>query len=144
VSLYLEWLGIAEGVVIDSRGAATLVGVNQNVITPQALPVAWTGSVFVLASESPIDLPADQEISGHVTLDFLDPAGEVISSSTQAIKSQRRYKDIPATLTVAAQVVLGFQQAGRYTIKATLKSASDDDHEEGHEKHLYVLAPPDQ
>ena len=127
--------------MIDSRGVPTLVGVNQNVLTPQALPFAWASSVYVFIAEDPDDISYSQEISALITLDFLDPDNTVISSNTQTVKSQRKYKEIPATIALAAQVVLPIQKPGRFIIIATLKLPNDSNFEERHRKYLHVLAP---
>jgi hypothetical protein len=139
VALHLEWLGIAEGSVIDSRGVASLVGVNQNVITPQSFPFAWSSSVYVFATEDSDDISENQEVSGTVTLDFLDPDGTIISSSTQTIKNQRKYKEIPVTIALAAQVVIAIQKPGRFTIACALRSANDGEPLEQLKKYVYIL-----
>ena len=86
MTLHIDWLGTAEGAVLDSRGAPTLVGLNQNVITPEGFPVAWTSSIFVFVTEDPEDLPSDPEISGVIRIEFKDPRNEIISVSTQTIR----------------------------------------------------------
>ncbi len=141
MTLHLEWLGIAEGSVIDSRGAATLVGVNQNVVTPQTLPFAWSSSVYVFVTEDPDDISDSQEISGTITLDFLDPDDDIVSSTTQTIKNQRKYKEIPVTIALAAQVVLAIEKPGRFAIACTLRSANDSETPERQRKYLYILPP---
>lgn len=139
MALHLEWVGIAEGTVIDSRGAATLVGVNQNVLTPQTVPFAWAVSIFMLLTEE-TDSPSDaQDSSGLATLNLLGPDDSVLSSTTQTVKVQRKYPDIPATMALAAQVVIAIQNFGRYTIIASLKSS--DGTEEVSKKYMYVLPP---
>ena len=141
MTLHIDWLGTAEGAVLDSRGAPTLVGLNQNVITPEGFPVAWTSSIFVFVTEDPEDLPSDPEISGVIRIEFKDPRNEIISVSTQTIKTQRKYENIPATIAAAAQVMLAIQEPGRYTISATLKSSAEDIGGEHGEKYVYVIAP---
>ena len=139
MTLQLEWLGIAEGSVIDSRGVASLVGVNQNVVTPQALPFAWSSSIYVFISEDPDNLPDNQDISATISLEILDPDGTIISSSTQTIKNQRKYPDIPVTIAVAAQIVLAIQKSGRFTIACTLRSSDSSEPLDQHKKYVYVL-----
>lgn len=144
MTLQLEWLGIAEGSVIDSRGAASLVGVNQNVVTPQALPFAWTSSIYAFVTEDPDNIPDSQEISGTVALEILDPDGTVISSSTQTIKNQRKYPDIPVTIALAAQIVLAIQKSGRFTIACTLRSTDSSEPLDRHMKYVYILPPAEE
>jgi hypothetical protein len=139
VGLTIDWMGIAEGAVLDSRGAPTLVAMNQNVVTPDSLPAPWASAVFVFLAEEPEDLSPEGDISASIRLEFKSPSGEVISVSTQAVKNQRKYKDIPANIAMVAQVVLALQESGRYVIAATLKQSGDDEHTHYLEKYFYVI-----
>src|SRR5262245_7170339 len=96
MALRVEWLGLAEGVTQDARGALALVGVNQNVIQAPSLPHT-VKEVFVLYV---VDNEGDTLTEGtDVTVDFRveSPSGTILTAARSAAKlSQKSFSAIPA------------------------------------------------
>jgi hypothetical protein len=137
MSLQLDWVGLAEGTVIDTRQVLSLVGVNQNVFRVDQVPASISTHIAVLISESPeaADGPAG-DLVGHVSLRVCDPDGREISSTANTVSGERKLKDIPATFVLAAMTTIRAEQLGRYSVEVVLDS--QDGESSRRDQYLYV------
>jgi hypothetical protein len=140
MALRVEWLGLAEGVTQDARGALALVGVNQNVIQAPSLPHTIK-EVFVLYV---VDDEGDTLIEGtDVTVDFRveSPSGAILTAARSAAKlSQKSVSAIPAVhLQFIAESLLRFEEYGIYAVRCTVETT--DQQSVSEEKRLYVIEP---
>lgn len=119
MSLHMEWLGIVEGAVFDSRRALTLVGINQNILYADDFPINWQTTIVVMAAEDSEDLP-ESPSSASISFDITGPSGERLSSSSNKAVFTRRHTDLPGSVTAVALANLQLQNHGHYRITAEL------------------------
>jgi hypothetical protein len=139
VALQLEWVGIAEGAVFDTRKALTLVGINQNVVRVASLPSPWQTSIIVLAGDDGLTGGSDI-LSGSISLEVKDPEDKVVFSTTNKVVVEPPEKEIPGSFVAAALVILQLTQAGRHRINVTLKPDSDEGEASVGHKDIYVIS----
>jgi hypothetical protein len=119
MSLQIEWLGIAEGAVFDSRRALTLVGINQNLLYIDDFPSSWQTTIVVMAAEDGENLP-DSPSSGSISIEIKDPTNGRVSSTSIKAVFERRHKDLPGSVVAVALVNFQLTRHGRYRISAEL------------------------
>jgi hypothetical protein len=112
----IEWALQAEGLGQDARGAFTIIGVNQNVLTVSSLP-ARTKRAIVLHI---IEVEAGESLSLSVSMK--DPDGVVVlAQSADMTPGEFLYTDIPTAFDVPAEMVISVEKWGTYTFEAVVQ-----------------------
>lgn len=115
----IEWALQAEGLGQDARGALTIIGVNQNVLTVNSLP-ARTKRAIVLHV---IEVEAGESLSLSVSVK--DPDGVVVlAQSADMTLGEFLYTDIPAAFDVPAEMAISVEKWGTYTFEAVVQGRS--------------------
>jgi len=122
VSLAVEYVGCAEGVASDSRGALTIVGFHPHVFALETLP-GPLAPTFILILEDNED-PAPVLVAGQsvvVRLEVHDPDGQTLFLTEMAQPIQARPPvPAPPRMQVIAQIPLMIPKAGEYRFVATV------------------------
>lgn len=139
MSLELEWLGIAEGAVFDSRKALSLVGINQNIVRVGTLPAQWQTTIIVMAADDSDDA-ADGTVSGTLSIEIKDPSNETVSSTKNKLVVDRPQKEVPGSVVAAALVGLQLSQLGRYSVTAELTPDAGGGSPSKRHKYIYVIS----
>jgi hypothetical protein len=136
-------LALAEGAVNDARGALTLVGVNQRVLAPSALPFMIKQRLVLILSD---EIPGSTGDFGHVpggtiSIQVLDPTGSITFSANEEIKVQanKRWLDLPLVVNLIMEVDINGNSWGVYVIE--VKYTPTDSDELMHRLPLYVVNP---
>jgi len=135
---------LAEGVTNDARGALTLVGINQRVISPAALPFRATFKAVVGITDE-IDGPdgPDFEVlpDGELRVRVIDPSGTSQFAVSQIFKMpQEKPQDkIPTVVNIIADVVVSGDSYGTYSADIAYRFA--DGEEESRRFYIYVVPP---
>jgi hypothetical protein len=131
----IEWMILGEGIAQDADGDLTIVGLNQNVFAPPALPAHTKRAVIIaLVGET---WETDAELSVRFTV--LEPDGAVImAQSTQTRLGPSRHPQLPWSLLIPAEFIIQAAGTGRYEIRARVSVAG---HVLEASKAVYVLEP---
>lgn len=117
LGIEIDWVGFAEGSVLDARQAITLVGFNQVLVSAEDLPFRWQGQVIVIAREP--EGAADESASGLVTVTLKDPSGNVVGAITNTVNVSRKHPDVPASVIMALAAGIEISEYGRLVVEAT-------------------------
>jgi hypothetical protein len=143
MSLHLEWLGIVEGAVFDSRRALTLVGINQNVLYIDDFPTPWQTNIVVMGADDVEDHSAGSN-SGTISIEIRDPSDGRISSTSNKVVLERVHKEIPGSVVAVALVGLQLTRHGRYRITAELKPDKETELSSVLHRDIFVMPKKDQ
>jgi hypothetical protein len=146
VTVFFDWLGIAEGVANDARGALTLVGVNQNVLIAPQFPHNDVRTIIILAvDEEGTVLTADASIDLDIQL--VSPAGKVLFANHQSVNMSAASNPagIPPEVTsrgfqFVGSLSLQLTEYGRHVLSATI--VVGDAEPESRSRNLWVVRPP--
>ena len=140
MTLRFEWLGLAEAAIEDGRGVNTLVGLNQNVIVTEQLPiVAKRAVVVILVAEGDPALEPGSDLTLEISVEA--PDDRRLMSATQTIQiGEPKWPGIPGGVNVAAQLQMSLSKYGTYRIRCTAIAESTDDTIEA-TKELFVVEP---
>ena len=134
----IEWLGIAEGAVVDGRGAFTVVGLNMNLVIAEKLPVPFVRSVILLV-ETDRTLDADDEVS--ISFQLTDPTGKVMSASNATSKVAPPISpESPAFIQLIAQLGGVAREYGAYSIACDVQVTNREPLKAT--KRIFVVPPP--
>lgn len=138
MSIQLEWFGLAEGSTEDSRGALTLVGVNQNIIQAREFPVNVKRQFVILTGEDEgFEDLTDRRI--HVTVEVTSPSGELVASAKQVVNIHgKRRKEIPGSLQLVGAMNFEVGEVGAYLAACIVEDSRGEFRLEGSKK-FYVI-----
>lgn len=140
MALKLDWLGLADGTVLDSRQALTIVGFNQNVVSTDTLPTKWTSQLLVMiVEEEPAPVEDPGKLEGYVHVSISDPQGKEIGSVSQSVSGVRKISNVPVAVMMAILVAFDISSYGRYDVTASFGASSEDENQESLVKSLYVV-----
>lgn len=129
MSLEVAWFGMAEASAIDSRGAMTLVGINQNVVVAETLP-ALRKRVLVLHlrdSEEPEQLLVPgARLTVKMWVNGPDES-EIFRQTATVDIGEKRWADIPGGANVTTEMQLNIEAYGRYRIHCEVAVQGQDE-----------------
>jgi hypothetical protein len=135
---------LAEGVTNDARGALTLVGINQRVVSPATLPFRSTFKAVVGITDE-IGGPdgPDFEVlpDGELRVRVSDPSGVPQFAVSQVFKMPQDKSQgmIPIVVNIIADVVVSGDSYGTYS--ADISYRFTDGEEESRRFYIYVVPP---
>ena len=138
--MLLDYVIVAEGIGQDSRGAVTLIAVDQVALIAQTFPVSVSRFLVVRAIEENVgELLPGADLSMRFTV--ASPSGDIVAAGSVAGKGgERVLPGIPVAIQVILQVQFQAPEVGTYRLAVTL-SASAGSEVSAH-TYLYVLSPP--
>lgn len=138
----IEWFGMAEAAVEDGRGVPALIGLDQNVVVAEKLPVT-TKRVFVLLlkdNEQPTPLLPGSKMP--ITISVESPSGATLVATTQLSNvGEKRFPDVPLGFRMFAELGLNLEDYGRYVAKCKVELPDGSSIEA--ETKLYVISKND-
>lgn len=140
----VEQVLLAEGVTNDSRGALSLIGVNQRVIASPNLPVNIRLQCVVMLTDEVADEDRtfDESAPGNVSIEVLRPDGTTAFAVTQPIvRVQKRFVDLPVLINVISGIVVTGTTHGVFMLRARYIPPNGEPQQERHVP-IYVVAPP--
>jgi hypothetical protein len=117
----LEWLLLAEGIAEDSKGAFTLVSVNQNLVFVPQVPVTTKRAVMAHLSLSKRDF---QVPNGKLSFEFefLPPSGlGAQRASGEFPILAPPFRDYPVTLDIPVEMVIPIAEHGEHVFQLTVQ-----------------------
>lgn len=112
----LDWMILAEGLGQDSRGAITIIGVNQNVFETPLLPGVTKRAVLVHFVDDDRDLKIGDQLNFRVRV--VSPSEEVINAQgAQATVGPSRWPDLPLSIDFPIEIVMNCPEYGSYRIE---------------------------
>jgi hypothetical protein len=145
MSLSIDWLGIAEGVVNDLGGKMTLVGFNPRSLPVQSFP-AQLVPTFVMCIDDDEDpkplLDAMKLMQQKFTV--TGPNDEILFFAdvpAQAPGPVRRFKSVPPRLVIAIQAPFTAPAPGRYRISIGTSIVGEDETVLSGVKDFWVINP---
>lgn len=138
--MLLDYVIVAEGVGQDSRGAMTLVAVDQVALIAQTLPISVARLLIVRAVEARVgELTAGADLS--MRFQVTSPSGDTVAAGSVTGKGgERVLPDIPVAIQVILQVQFQAPEVGEYRVAVTLSPSTGS--EVNAETSLYVVSPP--
>jgi hypothetical protein len=138
----ISWLILAEGLAQDSKGAYTVVGINQNILLTSTVPTQTKRAI--IAHLTAVSEDSGQKMNGaSFTFSILSPSKVTLSAhSGQAAEASFPFPDLPATVDIAADFMVPITEFGEYQICLEVRFA-DGDVARAVES-LYVMRPPVQ
>jgi hypothetical protein len=115
----LEWMLLAEGLGQDARGAVTAIGINQNVLVVQKLPIT-TKRAIIAHIEDEDNLFATGDKLGF-RFRVISPSDDTISTqSGQVLLAERPHSDLPFTIDFPVEIVFDVAEYGPYRLTMTI------------------------
>lgn len=117
-----DTLIFAEAAVNDSRGAMTVIGLNQRVIAPAATPFNMRQRVVMTFSdEVPGSLGKEfgELPGGSVSIRVLDPDGLAVFAVSEDIEvpKEKRWTDLPLLATLVVDIDIKGDAYGIYVVE---------------------------
>ena len=113
----LESLVLAEGMGQDANGAYTLIGVNQNVFSPQSLPAGTKRAVLAYFVEEPGENLEWAGKSAEVSFTVTSPTGKVLAAQTGQLSfGEKNFADVPVALQLPNEIILQVREYGDHRI----------------------------
>jgi hypothetical protein len=108
----LEWVLLAEGIGQDAKGAATLIGLNQNVLmAPLPATTKRVVVAHIVFDDDELNEPNGAELQFFVRVE--GPSGDVLNAiSGRGEVAGRQWPDLPAVLDVPAELVVTADEYG--------------------------------
>lgn len=107
---------LAEGLGQDSRGAITIIGVNQNVLEASSLPAVTKRAVLVHFVDDDHDLKIGDQLNFRIKV--VSPSEEVINAqAAQANVGASRWPDLPLAIDFPIEIILNCPEYGSYRIE---------------------------
>ncbi len=142
MSLQLELFLLCEGATSDARGLLALVGVGQNVIVPNALPITATRTVALLVHEENAESGTlAPGVGVDVEVQVFTPEGNLAGSLFESLEAgDKGYPQAPSGVGLVGQLKFKISESGRYRVKLNLSTTADDELEAN--RFIYVAGPP--
>lgn len=145
MSVYIDWLGLAEGAVNDLAGKMTLVGFNPRSLAAKSFP-AQLMPTFILCIDDDEDpqpiLESAKSMQQMFTL--TGPNDEILFFAdvpAQVPGSLRRFKSVPPRMVVAIQTPFTAPAPGRYRITIRTNILGTDETMLMGTKDFWVINP---
>jgi hypothetical protein len=141
--MQIEWTMLAEGIGQDSKGAITLIGVNQTVFGTPTLPAMTKRSLLSHLILSPGEtLVLGERLTFHVRMEA--PSGKTLAASSGAIGigSLPPWPELPASIDIPGEV--GFMVEEYGTHRLVIEVTTPDGSELSDSVNLYVVRPIEQ
>jgi hypothetical protein len=117
----LDYALLAEGVGQDSRGAITLIAVDQLILATATLPIQVNRVLAMRAIEETNEL---QDATVTLRLTVLSPSGDTISATSgMGALGPRLFADVPGMLNVQSMFAFLATEYGEYKINAHVTAA---------------------
>jgi hypothetical protein len=140
MSLSVEWFGVAEAAVSDSRDAQVLVGLDLNLTVAENLPADVRRVLVLILSddEDPEPVLPDSQLSVEMAVE--DPDGRVILKNGMFSRpGSPKFEDIPVSARIIAETQFMATQYGTYRL--TCSVAIDGQELVSAQKLIYVVSP---
>lgn len=135
----LEWVLLAEGLGQDARGAVTAIGINQNVLTVQKLPVTTKRAIMAHITGENDSLNSGDKLSFRFRV--ISPSEDTVSTQGgQILLGERPHPELPVSIDVPVEVIFDVTEYGPYRLTMTLNLPNDE--QETGETVLYVKEAP--
>jgi hypothetical protein len=146
MAVTFDWLGIAEGGANDARGALTLVGVGQNVMTAAQFPHREQRVLVVtVLDEEGTEL--GQNAAFGMTLNITAPSGRVLIANHQTLSTDQASNpaglppDIPARgFQLVMNMNLEVTEYGPHSVHVEIEIPGKEPL--SRTRKIYVVAPP--
>jgi hypothetical protein len=140
----LDLVVLAEAATNDTRGALALIGVNQRVVVPTALPFSLKQRVVMMFSDDAGETPGegfDEVLDGDISIKVFDPSDVQRFAWNQELKlpTEKRWVDLPLIANIIVDVDLSGDSYGVYIVEVSFKSA--DSREDVRRFPVYVVGP---
>ncbi len=120
----LEWIILAEGIGQDSRGAFTLIGINQNVLTIPRLPRATKRIVMPHLVVDEKEFKPGDSVAFKVSV--ISPSNEILSAHPgQIALGEVMWPDLPVALDLPVDVMLNCSEYGAYRVEVIAQLGGD-------------------
>lgn len=127
----IEWMVLAEGLAQDSKGAFSLIGLNQNLMFADKLPTQTKRAVVVHLTGSSTDAAVEMG-SASFTFALKSPEGAtLIAQSGQIQGADFPFPDLPATADIPFDVVAPIPEYGTYLIQFDIRFATGETESSG-------------
>lgn len=134
-----DFLALAEGAAEDSRGAITLVGVNQNLVVSPTLPTPFRRTLFAYVSEEEGQAPLPSGTPIAMAFRAESPSGNVVVAGTGAgALGNKPYPDLPGAVQFAVDLAGVAGEYGAYKLICEISIAGSSLRAS---RHLYVFPP---
>lgn len=142
----LDQVLLVEAAANDLRGALTLVGANQRVLTFPALPFrVQLRAVLMFTDEMPdADGAAFEESRDiHVSINVIGPEGisGYISNQPVSLPAEKKWVDLPLMATIVADVIIAGDSYGIYLVE--IRSAAVGQDEQVRRIPVYIVPQPE-
>lgn len=122
--MLFDFLALAENAANDSRGALTLVGLNQRVIAPLSLPFDFNQRLVIGVSDELKNSSGSefgQVPDGVISIKVLDPSGDAVFVTNEEVKlpGEKRWLDLPLLANVVVDLNFRCNTYGIYVIEIT-------------------------
>lgn len=135
-----DFLALAEASAEDSRGAITLVAINQNLVIAPALPAAFRRTAIAYVTEEDGDTPLPPGTPVSIAFRIESPSGKVIVAGTgNGALGTKPYPELPGAVQLAVDVVGTATEYGGYTLTCEVSVAANVITAS---RQLYVFPPP--
>ncbi|HMH91057.1 MAG TPA: hypothetical protein VK586_08235 [Streptosporangiaceae bacterium] len=137
----IQWALMAEGITQDARGALTVVGLSQSVVSAAALPVMLKRAVVVLLAGSDDEIDPGQPL--HFATRVIAPSGEAICAHDGVVPmAPSKFPGLPARINIASESFFAVKEYGRHSITVTVRPGDHPDL--CAELEFYVTRPSDE
>jgi hypothetical protein len=136
----IEWTVLAEGLALDTKGAVSLIGVNQSVFGTPTLPAMTKRAIL-----SHIMLEPDESLGVGDRLTFgvriSSPSGKVIAASSGAISigGVPQWSELPTGIDIPAELSFVVEEYGTHRFEIEFTTPEGEKITDG--VSLYVIAP---
>lgn len=132
----IEWILLCEGIGQDAKGAITAIGLNQNVVVAQTLPVVTKRGFIARIAE--YDLEVDSEVVFR--FEVISPEGKSLSTQEGTVRiGESLWPELPQAIDLPAEFLFQLPSHGTYEIAVTV--GFPDGTELQSSTQLYVLKP---
>jgi hypothetical protein len=130
---------LAEGLGQGLPGIYSVIGIHQNLLVTESVPVAVKRAVFTHVVAEPGEIEPGQFVRFAIRVE--DPSGSIISANTGSIPvAPVPFPKLPAVFDIPAETLLNFDQFGTYTFTVEVTPPSGETMSQ--KLHLYVTEPP--
>lgn len=129
MTLKADWFGFAEGVANDSRGVATLVGFDPQILTYKTFPA--TGNIVLVLILDDDETPEPILVLGKtlsIAVTFRAPDNEVVfAHQVSAAVGEKRIEHLRSRIQLLLQFPITFAKPGGYTASISIRAPGSDE-----------------
>jgi len=135
----IQWALLAEGAIVDARGALAAVGLAQSVLIAPVLPMGARRAIILLLSG-----PSNEFVPGRpVKFSFhvVPPSGGALFEHKGSIPmASNNFPELPTGVNISAEAAFTIKEYGRHVINVSVEPSGHS--EMNVELEFYVMKPP--